>query len=60
MADDVPADIYDYLRSLERAPEIFRRSWDAIAIYDLEGRVRRGNAAARALAGATRAARLRS
>jgi diguanylate cyclase (GGDEF)-like protein/PAS domain S-box-containing protein len=58
MADDVLADIYDYLRSLERAPEIFRRSWDAIAIYDLEGRVRRGNAAARAMVGATRAAGL--
>ena len=25
-------------------PEIFRRSWDAIAIYDLEGRVVHGNA----------------
>jgi diguanylate cyclase (GGDEF)-like protein/PAS domain S-box-containing protein len=58
MADDVPAGIYDYLRSLERVPETFRRSWDAIAIYDLEGRVRRGNAAARAMVGATRAARL--
>lgn len=58
MADD-NADIQDYLNALERAPEIFRRSWDAIAIYDLEGRVRRGNAAARAMVGATRAARLR-
>jgi diguanylate cyclase (GGDEF)-like protein/PAS domain S-box-containing protein len=58
MADDVQADISDYLKSLERAPEIFRRSWDAIAIYDLEGRVRRGNAAARAMVGATRAAGL--
>lgn len=46
------------LRSLERTPEIFRRSWDAIAIYDLAGRVQRGNAAARAMVGATRAARL--
>ncbi len=41
----------DYLQLLQRVPESFRRSWDAIAIYDLEGRLVAGNAAARALVG---------
>jgi diguanylate cyclase (GGDEF)-like protein/PAS domain S-box-containing protein len=58
MTDDAHADIHDYLRLLERVPETFRRSWDAIAIYDLEGRVMLGNAAARAMVGADRAAGL--
>jgi diguanylate cyclase (GGDEF)-like protein/PAS domain S-box-containing protein len=55
---DAYADIHDYLRLLERVPETFRRSWDAIAIYDLEGRVLLGNAVARALVGSDRAADL--
>ena len=58
MTDEAPADIHDYLRLLERAPEIFRRSWDAIVIYDLEGRVMLGNAAARAMVGPDLAAAL--
>jgi diguanylate cyclase (GGDEF)-like protein/PAS domain S-box-containing protein len=56
MSDNVPADIHDYLKLLERVPESFRRSWDAIAIYDLEGRVMAGNAVARAIIGTDRAA----
>lgn len=44
-------DINAYLALLERVPETFKRSWDAIAIYDLDGRVMRGNAAARAIVG---------
>jgi diguanylate cyclase (GGDEF)-like protein/PAS domain S-box-containing protein len=56
MKNDPPADIHAYLKMLERVPEIFRRSWDAIAIYDLEGRIVLGNAAARALVGSERAA----
>jgi diguanylate cyclase (GGDEF)-like protein/PAS domain S-box-containing protein len=55
MSENVPADIHDYLKLLERAPETFRRSWDAIAIYDLEGRVVAGNAVARAMIGSDRA-----
>jgi diguanylate cyclase (GGDEF)-like protein/PAS domain S-box-containing protein len=58
MANDAPADIHDYLRLLERAPEMFRRAWDAIAIYDLDGRIMLGNAAARALVGSDLAAEL--
>jgi PAS domain S-box-containing protein len=56
MSDNVPADIHDYLKLLEGVPETFRRSWDAIAIYDLEGRVMAGNAVARAMIGSERAA----
>jgi diguanylate cyclase (GGDEF)-like protein/PAS domain S-box-containing protein len=56
MSDNVPADIHDYLKLLERVPETFLRSWDAIAIYDLEGRVMAGNAVARAIIGSERAA----
>jgi diguanylate cyclase (GGDEF)-like protein/PAS domain S-box-containing protein len=55
-SDNVPADIHDYLKLLDRAPETFRRSWDAVAIYDLEGRVMAGNAVARAIIGSERAA----
>jgi diguanylate cyclase (GGDEF)-like protein/PAS domain S-box-containing protein len=44
-------DIHAYLALLERVPETFKRSWDAIAVYDLEGHVMRGNAAARAIVG---------
>ena len=55
MSDNVPADIHDYLKLLERVPEAFRRSWDAVAIYDLEGRVVAGNRAARAMIGSERA-----
>jgi len=58
MTEDVRADIDHYLRALDNAPEVFRRSWDAVAIYDLEGRVLRGNAAARSIVGAGRAAEL--
>jgi len=49
----------DYLALLERVPEAFRRSWDAIAIYDLEGRLMAGNAAAHALVGDPLAVALR-
>lgn len=49
--DHRPA-LRDYLKILERVPETFRRSWDAIAIYDLDGRLVIGNAAARNLVGA--------
>jgi diguanylate cyclase (GGDEF)-like protein/PAS domain S-box-containing protein len=41
----------EYLALLDRVPEVFRRSWDAIAIYDIEGRLMAGNAAARKLIG---------
>lgn len=41
-----------YLALLDRVPEVFRRAWDAIAIYDLDGRIVAGNAAARRLIGA--------
>jgi diguanylate cyclase (GGDEF)-like protein/PAS domain S-box-containing protein len=58
MTNDPPPDIHDYLRLLERAPETFRRAWDAIAIYDLDGRVMLGNAAARAMVGPDVAAAL--
>jgi diguanylate cyclase (GGDEF)-like protein/PAS domain S-box-containing protein len=58
MTNNAAADIHDYLRLLERVPETFRRSWDAIAIYDLEGRVILGNAVARAMIGPDRAAGL--
>lgn len=58
MKNDPPGDIHAYLKMLERVPEIFRRSWDAIAIYDLEGRIVLGNAAARAMIGSERAAAL--
>jgi diguanylate cyclase (GGDEF)-like protein/PAS domain S-box-containing protein len=51
-------DITSYLELLERVPETFKRSWDAIAIYDLEGRLMLGNAAARAIVGPTLAAEL--
>lgn len=59
MADNPPADINDYLKLLDRVPETFRRSWDAIAIYDIEGRVIVGNAVARAMIGTDRALTLR-
>ena len=58
MTNDPDADIHDYLRLLDRVPETFRRSWDAIAIYDLEGRVMLGNAVARAMIGGERSASL--
>lgn len=58
MTNDPDADIHAYLRSLDLVPETFRRSWDAIAIYDLEGRVMLGNAVARAMIGSERAATL--
>ena len=58
MTNDPDADIHAYLRLLDRVPETFRRSWDAIAIYDLEGRVMLGNAVARAMIGSERAATL--
>ncbi len=58
MANDATEDIYDYLRLLERAPEAFRRSWDAIVVYDLEGRIVLGNAVARAMVGSGRASEL--
>ena len=59
MADNASADIHDYLKLLDRVPETFRRSWDAIAIYDIEGRVIVGNAAARSMIGTDRALTLR-
>jgi diguanylate cyclase (GGDEF)-like protein/PAS domain S-box-containing protein len=58
MKNDPPGDIRTYLKMLERVPEIFRRSLDAIAIYDLEGRILLGNPAARAMIGSERAATL--
>jgi len=58
MSNELSADIHDYLKILDRVPETFRRSWDAIAIYDLEGRVMVGNAPARAMIGSERAASL--
>jgi diguanylate cyclase (GGDEF)-like protein/PAS domain S-box-containing protein len=51
-------DIHDYLKSLDTVPEIFRNSWDAIAVYDLEGRFVAGNGVARALVGEELAATL--
>jgi diguanylate cyclase (GGDEF)-like protein/PAS domain S-box-containing protein len=51
MHHDLPAELRTYLELLDRVPEVFRRAWDAIAIYDLEGRLVAGNAAARALVG---------
>jgi diguanylate cyclase (GGDEF)-like protein/PAS domain S-box-containing protein len=51
-------DIHDYLTLLERVPETFKRSWDPIAVYDLEGRIMVGNAAARAIVGSDLAAAL--
>lgn len=51
-------DIRDYLSLLEQAPETFKRSWDAIAVYDLDGRIVLGNAVARAIVGANLAAEL--
>jgi PAS domain S-box-containing protein len=51
-------DITSYLELLERVPETFKRSWDAIAIYDLDGRLMLGNAAARAIVGQALAAEL--
>ena len=48
---DVSADLRAYLELLERVPDVYRRAWDAIAIYDLEGRVVGGNNAARRLIG---------
>src|SRR5271155_4123395 len=58
MSNELPADIHDYLKILDRVRETYRRSWDAIAIYDLEGRVMVGNVVARAMIGAERAASL--
>lgn len=51
MQPEISADLRRYLELLDRAPEVFRRAWDAIAIYDLGGRLVAGNAAARALVG---------
>jgi diguanylate cyclase (GGDEF)-like protein/PAS domain S-box-containing protein len=51
MTNDHSPDIYDYLKWLERSPGILKRALEAIAIYDLEGRVVYGNAAARQLIG---------
>lgn len=47
----VPAPLREYLKQLEGIPELFRRSPEAIAIYDLDGRLIVGNAAARSLVG---------
>ena len=58
MKNDPQGDIHAYLKMLERVPEMFRQSWDAIAVYDLEGRVVLGNAAARTMVGSERAAML--
>ena len=58
MTNDRSPGIQDYLKLLERAPETFRRSWDAVAIYDLEGHVVAGNAMARAIVGEENAASL--
>ncbi len=58
MQPDVPADLREYLAILDRAPEVFRRAWDAIAIYDLEGRVVSANASALNLIGADFAQRI--
>jgi len=55
---DVPAELREYLAILDRVPEVFRRAWDAIAIYDLEGRVVAANASARNLIGAEFAERI--
>lgn len=52
MQPDVPAELREYLAILDRAPEVFRRAWDAIAVYDLHGRVVAANAAALNLIGA--------
>ena len=41
----------EYLTLLDQVPETFRRSWDAIAIYDLDGRLVAGNRAAIDLVG---------
>jgi diguanylate cyclase (GGDEF)-like protein/PAS domain S-box-containing protein len=49
---DIPADLREYLAILDRVPEVFRRAWDAIAVYDLEGRVVAANASAVHLIGA--------
>jgi diguanylate cyclase (GGDEF)-like protein/PAS domain S-box-containing protein len=54
-----PVRLQDYLDLLDRVPDVFRRSWDAIAIYDLEGRLVAGNAAARDLVGGQLASSLR-
>ena len=51
MRPDISAELREYLALLDRVPEVFRRAWDAIAIYDLEGRVVAANAPARALIG---------
>lgn len=51
MQPDIPADLREYLAILDRVPEVFRRAWDAIAIYDLEGRVVAANASALNLIG---------
>jgi hypothetical protein len=58
MTNERSADIYDYLKSLDAVPEIFRNSWDAIAVYDLEGRMVAGDAVARVLVGEELAAAL--
>ena len=41
----------EYLALLNQVPETFRRSWDAIAIYDLDGTLVAGNRAALDLVG---------
>lgn len=40
-----------YLRMLDRVPELFKSSWDAIGIYDVQGNLVAGNAVARKLVG---------
>jgi diguanylate cyclase (GGDEF)-like protein/PAS domain S-box-containing protein len=51
MKTSLSAALRTYLSHLEAAPEVFRRAWDAIAIYDLDGRLVVGNSAARKLVG---------
>jgi diguanylate cyclase (GGDEF)-like protein/PAS domain S-box-containing protein len=59
MVDQRRPALRDYLTLLERVPETFSRAWDAIAIYDLEGRLIAGNPAAHALVGEDFAVALR-
>lgn len=40
-----------YLELLERVPEVYRCAWDAVAVYDPDGRLVSQNAAAEALTG---------
>jgi len=59
MVDQRRPALRDYLTLLERVSETFSRAWDAIAIYDLEGRLVAGNPAAHALVGEDFAVALR-